>query len=441
MLHIQSRSRQHYYYDSVSNSIFKATEPLTKDELKEFNKSHNIEFVSYSPQQLKTEPIVSLIINFSNSCNLRCKYCAYSGHYSHQRQHENRNITTELALKAVDFYFQNAQKEEHLIRCYGGEPTLAFEQIKAVVAYAQSYDPHTSFSVSTNFYHITDKQLEFFIKNNFLVFVSVDGPEVMHDLSRVDRAGRPTFNKIRDNLIRLRNLAPKFYQNNVIFLSTLQPPFNIMGIKALFDSDDLFHGHNWLVSPLKVQDGDLTNIANQFEVPCYRHQMQAIADEYIDFMIRGNNKSSDHFGHHLFGYKLDKILNRSMNPGEQQYIHNCCHLGKTKLFVDCDGNFWPCESDGYFIPMGNVHEGYKFDRAIELTEQYRQACEKMCSNCDNMRFCDMCYLSAAHDSEYDFSQLTDMCAMRRSALKLTLYIMVSVLEQNPNAFDKVQFGY
>lgn len=65
-----------------------------------------------------------LILQVTQNCNLRCKYCVYSGSYVN-RVHTKKRMSIETAKKAVDFYHKhNSNLENGLISFYGGEPLL-----------------------------------------------------------------------------------------------------------------------------------------------------------------------------------------------------------------------------------------------------------------------------------------------------------------------------
>ena len=51
-------------------------------------------------------------------------------------------------------------------------------------------------TVQTNGILLDEEWCEFLRENNFLVGLSIDGPEHMHDAYRVDKAGKPTFSKV-----------------------------------------------------------------------------------------------------------------------------------------------------------------------------------------------------------------------------------------------------
>ncbi len=67
------------------------------------------------------------------------------------------------------------------------------------VALAEKYrraDQQIQHTIQTNATLVDDEWAQFFRQHNFLVGVSVDGPPAMHDVYRVDRKGRGTFEQV-----------------------------------------------------------------------------------------------------------------------------------------------------------------------------------------------------------------------------------------------------
>ena len=95
----------------------------------------------------------NLILQVTQQCNLRCKYCAYSGNY-YNRSHTSNRMDFETAKKAIDFYLKRSEKADQLaLSFYGGEPLLEFELIKKCVSYIlqRKGDKKILFTMTTNF--------------------------------------------------------------------------------------------------------------------------------------------------------------------------------------------------------------------------------------------------------------------------------------------------
>lgn len=82
----------------------------------------------------------------------------------------------------------------------GGEPILrGLDFYRRAVFLAEKYrqaDQQIQHTIQTNATLVDDEWAAFFRQHNFLVGVSVDGPAHLHDIYRVDRKGRATFEQV-----------------------------------------------------------------------------------------------------------------------------------------------------------------------------------------------------------------------------------------------------
>ncbi len=199
-----------------------------------------------------------LVLSLTDECNLRCKYCVYSGAYdkSHRR-HSNKKMSFKTARKAVDLCLHYAgcasrktSVREIYIGFYGGEPLLETELITATIAYVEKESTRLGLkdlfsfipSISSNGLLLSDATVDYLVRNNVSIAVSIDGPQAIHDRYRVTVSQKGTWQKIMGNLRRLKKRHPEFYAQKVTFLCTVQPNHDGEAIDNFFSShSELFH--------------------------------------------------------------------------------------------------------------------------------------------------------------------------------------------------------
>lgn len=425
MLKFNSRSNTEYLYNYINNKIY----PLSSLNEKKL-KSYDIDFFSCNHKDLKKNSTRCLVINITNKCNMRCLYCAYSGIYKYERLYSNKSIDFETAKKAIDI-FLTRKEDKSIINFYGGEPTLEFQLLKKIVKYIYSKTRDINFSINTNFYNINNEMIDFFIENNFKLFISIDGSKFEHDKNRQDINKKGTYEHIYNNIVRLFNKNSDYFKLNVLYLCVLSYPYDLNDIYNLYNSNTLFN-QPWSISSVMPFNTVLKTSTNLFDSDKYFTSIMRIANDYIESII--NNKFN-HFGTWVFGRILKKIYYRDMNVNSKNYINNCCIPGASKLFVDCDGRFWPCERSENFMNIGSIEEGVRPLKSYYFIKRYKYDCNKNCSTCDNVRFCDLCYVSTRENGSMNFENKHLLCNERKERLRIALYIYSSIMEYDTNALN------
>ncbi|WGV99403.1 anaerobic sulfatase maturase [Vibrio sp. YMD68] len=135
-------------------------------------------------------------------CNIDCTYCYY---LSKQDLLEyKKGCSPQMDEAMLESYIQNyidAQNTPEIIFSWqGGEPTmLGLEYFEKIVEFQKKYQPDgvkISNDLQTNGILLNDKWCEFLAKHHFLVGLSIDGPEMLHNTYRTNKAGKGTFKQV-----------------------------------------------------------------------------------------------------------------------------------------------------------------------------------------------------------------------------------------------------
>ena len=135
----------------------------------------------------------------SGMCNMSCDYCFYCDE-AKKRSMESYGFMTEQTLKNIIrktmLYAEGAVSYAY----QGGEPTLrGLEFFKKAVAYQTQYNKkgiRVYNALQTNGYALNEDWCRFFHDHHFLIGISVDGTQEIHDLYRHDKKGGPTYEKV-----------------------------------------------------------------------------------------------------------------------------------------------------------------------------------------------------------------------------------------------------
>jgi len=132
-------------------------------------------------------------------CNLDCKYCFF---LSKEKLYPGSKfrMSDEVLQKYLQQYITAQRGPEVEVSWQGGEPTMmGLEFFQRSVELAKQYKrPHQTirYTMQTNGILLNEAWCQFFKANQFLIGLSLDGTEAMHDTYRVDKGGRGSFDKV-----------------------------------------------------------------------------------------------------------------------------------------------------------------------------------------------------------------------------------------------------
>lgn len=143
-------------------------------------------------------------------CNLACKYCYYleKNNLYREQQPDRRFIMTDDTLERfISMYIQSQTTPQVLFCWHGGESLMRpLSFYKRVVELQKKYAAGRIIdnTIQTNGTLLDDEWCRFFRDNNWLVGVSVDGPQEFHDEYRRNKMGAPSFRKVMQGINLLK---------------------------------------------------------------------------------------------------------------------------------------------------------------------------------------------------------------------------------------------
>lgn len=147
---------------------------------------------------------VSIMIKpASSACNMRCAYCFYRD-VADNRERFSYGImsseTTEAMLKNIFSYATGRVS----FTFQGGEPTLAgiayYAKFHELVSHFNTQKLPVFYSMQTNGLDLPEDMIALLAKHRYLLGISLDGTDKLHDALRRDTNGRPTADRINKTL-------------------------------------------------------------------------------------------------------------------------------------------------------------------------------------------------------------------------------------------------
>jgi uncharacterized protein len=162
-----------------------------------------------------TPRIQSLLIKPASAvCNLDCEYCFYLDREADPyKELPGRRMTDETLERLVDTYVFYSYPNS-VFAWQGGEPTLAGAAFfESAVELQQRYGrPGQTISnaLQTNAMLLDERWCRLFREYNFLLGVSLDGPEGLHDKYRFNKQGKPTWRRVMQSVELLQKEKVEF---------------------------------------------------------------------------------------------------------------------------------------------------------------------------------------------------------------------------------------
>ena len=182
-----------------------------------------------------------LIKPASGNCNMKCTYCFYADEQKNREIASYGFMSLEVLESIVKKTIENTS--QHVSFCFqGGEPTLTgLEFYKKLIEFEKKYNTRNitiCHTLQTNGYGIDDSWAEFFAKNQFLLGLSMDGYELLHDKYRIDKANKGTHHRLMESVEILRKHQVEF---NILTVVNADIAANAKKVYDFYMENGLLH--------------------------------------------------------------------------------------------------------------------------------------------------------------------------------------------------------
>lgn len=134
------------------------------------------------------------------SCNLACNYCYYLDKNQLFAESGIQRMADNILETYITQHIQTSSEQTIFFSWHGGEPTLAgLNYFRRIVQLQQKCRPENRIvlnGIQTNGTLLDDTWCQFLKKENFIVGISLDGPEQFHSANRLRKDGKSSFNEV-----------------------------------------------------------------------------------------------------------------------------------------------------------------------------------------------------------------------------------------------------
>jgi uncharacterized protein len=398
-------------FDALLQALFKKSESKGKDD-------------SRAPKNKPQGTILDrLVLNVSNACNLRCRYC-YAGGGNYGRP---QSLMKEKTAARILDQFIRLFDEIHKIQFFGGEPLLNPDLIRFICEDIQrrlergEIRERPRFSIVTNGTILSDEIIKLFEQYEIASTISLDGPELVNDYLR----GEGTFRKICRFVRALQE-----HKIEYSFEGTYTA-FHMENGLPLKDLLDFYHKHFQKMEihmpPASLPKGHPLALDDTVLNEVYRD-----AVEYsLDNISSGHSPCSLSFA--------SRMMNTFL---EGKPIENYCPAGFSTLSADAQGNVYPCfmfTGNEDFI-VGNVFaenevRGRRDKPMVQKIFYSDKTRNPQCRECWASPFCSGC-IGADYFKTGGRLEKTS-CDLTKAMAEGFLAKVVNLMDKNPNEFSQI----
>lgn len=344
-----------------------------------------------------------IILELTESCDLRCGYCIYNEHHPKYRGFSTRDMSFETAKKAIDYILKDFHGKKFALTFYGGEPIVNFNVMKKCIDYTLRNYKNIKISVSftTNLTLITRDIARYFSEieaDSVDIMCSIDGPQEIHNKYRKYQNG---IGSHKDAIRGLKYLLDEFYnvdlKHTISVNCVIAPPYErkkLWRIKDYFEKELNLPKEiqcNYAYMDLEDMDIDL-NDKEFIEDNEYRILQSSPLEEWaIDKMIQGEKEKSVF---DIVSLDMARISNRIIEkePVKRTFLQGNCIPGNRRVYVTVDGKFRACEKIGDSPYLGDCDNGFDIDAMYKIyVEDYSKCFSKICDKCWARMLCSVCY--------------------------------------------------
>ncbi len=341
--------------------------------------------------------IGQVILQTTQDCSLRCRYCVYGGTYKYQRDLVKKIMDFETARRGLDYIYdiiKDRDKKDLAVSFYGGEPLMNYDVVEKAVEYSKEKFKDirdVKFFMTTNMTILDDRMLETLVTNDFNLSVSLDGPKDHQDAKRVFPDGRGSFDIVTKNLRRIKERDEKYFSEKVGIETVYSKDLPIENVVEFFATDELLKGNRVMFSFVDEYD------TSYYEKYPYSEDVVAAGFKKMNTAIREKIKNEVEL------IPVERALSTSYGR-MKRYLEarnfsntaNTC-VFDSKLLIDSEGRFHVCEKINDQFPFGDVWNGFDFERMERIIGDFCRTVEENCSECEYKCICFRCFIPFAKE--------------------------------------------
>ena len=315
----------------------------------------------------------------SFQCNIKCDYCFY---LEKETQFKHTPWMDDETLEAFVRTYISASGPEVYFTWQGGEPTLAgLDFFKKVIQFQICHGKGKRIfnALQTNGLLLNDEWCEFLKKNNFLIGISIDGPQELHNMYRKNRSGKGTFDKVMSSIELSKQYKIPFNTLTVVNKYNVNFPLEVYDFLKSIGSNHIQFIELLETTEPNILFGDVPINVNvvDFSVP---------SDKYGYFMAKIFKSWVTKDVGTVFVRQFETFISRVLGNDHTSCIFQSkCH---GNFIMESNGDIYEC--DHFVYPNYKIGNVLKDSLNHFHSEKLSKEKEKLARECQQCHYSSIC---------------------------------------------------
>lgn len=353
----------------------------------------------------KPEPgiLEKLGILLTTDCNGKCIYCYQRDNFfNDNNSFMNKNVADKIINKLSGMY-----KRIKTASFFGGEPLLNFNIMKYITEELDNDFIVDRFIITSNGVLFSDEIIDFLIKYNFKIIISIDGPEYINDKLR----GNIRYKDIVNTIQKISEV--NLYDNlelNCTYTNIHKENIEYDKLISFFDSFNIpYH-----ISDVITEDRRLKIYKQDYD----RYIKKCIENTYERIINNSLNREMISYVRDLiesmvYGYATNKFCNEFVEGNSETY--------------DTKGNRHHC--------ISLIKEDIDFEKINKINTKDRYPCNECRAN----NICSDCIVRFFYGKSKQISRLND--CKKKIYYEYSVNYLIKIYDRSIDEFEKLFNNY
>ena len=303
------------------------------------------------------------IMSITNRCNLACPYCFHT--------QSNQDMSLETAEMAARYLLSNAaqSKKKPSISFFGGEPLLRFDDI--IRPLVKKYRDSFGWSITTNGNLLNQTTIDFCVKHNIKILLSIDGCKEVQEYQRPRQDGHSSFSNLKNIIPYLLLKMP-----NTVFRATLTK-FSLDYLDKTIKMAESFGFKYITFVPNLFEDWDPEDFykwENFIDKEAIKLMQWLSWEEPVPYILTNLSEGV-------------KTIHRLENIKFLNSPLISCGMGTNGIGISVDGSLHPCQEENGLNTVksiGDIYKGIDTNLHLEYCQDIYNKWEEYLEKIDNI---------------------------------------------------------